>query len=83
MHDFTYPPKEFLVHVWRAYFKLLQIIGTPLFPAWREIFHGLPALIEQTRWCDELQSTLRENAFRDIHMRYLTLYGSALITARK
>lgn len=83
MHDFTYPPKEFLVRIWRAYFKLLQIIGTPLFPAWREIFHGLPGVIEQSRWCAELQWALRENAFRDIHMRYLTLYGSALVTARK
>ena len=83
MHDFTYPPKKFLVRVWRIYFKLLQMVGTPLFPAWREIFHGLPGLIEQTRWCAELKSTLHENAFRDIHMRYLTLYGSALITARK
>ncbi len=67
MRDFTYTPKEFLVLVWRIYFKLLQIIATPLFPAWREIFYGLPGLIEQTRWCTELQSTLRENAFRDIH----------------
>ena len=83
MHDFTYPPKAYLVRLWRVYLKLLQLVGTPLFPAWREIFHGLPGVIEQTRWCPELTLALEENAFRDIRMRYLTLYGSALITARK
>lgn len=83
MHDFTYPPKAYLVRLWRVYFKLLQIIGAPLFPAWREIFHGLPGLIEQTRWCLELRRALEENEFRDIQMRNLTLYGSALITALK
>jgi len=83
MHDFTFPSKKFLVYVWRAYFKLLQILGTPLFPAWREIFHELPVLIEKSRWCLELQLALRENGFREIRIRYLTLYGSALITALK
>lgn len=83
MHDFTYPPKEFLVRIWRIYFKLLQIIGTPLCPAWREIFDGLPGLIERTNWCFELRKALQENEFRDIRMQCLTLYGSALITARK
>jgi demethylmenaquinone methyltransferase/2-methoxy-6-polyprenyl-1,4-benzoquinol methylase len=83
MHDFTYPPKAYLVSLWRVYFKLLQIIGKPLFPAWREIFHGLPDLIERTRWCPELRRALEDNGFRDIRMRNLTLYGSALITALK
>lgn len=83
MHDFTFPSKKFLVYVWRTYFKLLQILGTPLFPAWRAIFHELPVLIEQSRWCLELQLALRENGFREIRIRYLTLYGSALITALK
>ena len=40
MHDFTYPPKPGLVTIWRAYFKLLQIFATPMFPAWRELFYG-------------------------------------------
>jgi demethylmenaquinone methyltransferase/2-methoxy-6-polyprenyl-1,4-benzoquinol methylase len=83
MHDFTYPPKAHLVRLWRVYFKLLQMIGTPLFPAWREIFHGLPGLIEQSRWRPELTCALEENGFRDIQKRSLTLHGSALITALK
>ncbi len=83
MHDFTHPPKAHLVRLSRIYFGALRTIGTPLFPAWREIFEELPGLIEQTRWCDELIRALEENAFRDIRRRDLTLYGSALITAVK
>lgn len=83
MHDFTYPPRAHLVRIWRLYFKILQLAGSRLFPAWREIFYGLPRLIEQTRWVSELQDALRENGFRQIRMEYLTAYGSAIITARK
>ncbi len=83
MHDFTYPPTAFLVRLWRVYFKLLQIFGAPLFPAWREIFHGLPGLIEQSRWRLEFERELEENGFKNIQTRTLTLHGSALITAVK
>ena len=83
MHDFTFPPKPYLVWIWRWYFKILQRVGSPLFPAWREIFYGLPRLIEQTRWIPELRAELETNDFRDIRLEYLTLYGSAIMTARK
>ena len=83
MHDFTYPPKTYLAWIWRFYFRALQLVGSPFFPAWREIFYGLPSLIEETRWVPELKGVLRENGFRDIQMEYLTAYGSAIITARK
>lgn len=83
MHDFTFPPKAYLVWIWRMYFKVLQWVGTPLFPDWREIFYGLPVLIEQTRWVTELRAELEANGFRDIRFEYLTLYGSAIMTARK
>lgn len=83
MHDFTFPPKPYLVWIWRGYFQVLQRVGSLVFPAWREIFYGLPRLIEETRWVPELQAVLEKHGFRDIHMEYLTLYGSAIITARK
>jgi demethylmenaquinone methyltransferase/2-methoxy-6-polyprenyl-1,4-benzoquinol methylase len=83
MHDFTFPPKAYLVWIFRLYFKILQKVGSPLFPAWREIFYGLPRLIEQTRWVPELRAELERNGFRDIQFDYLTLYGSAIMTARK
>ncbi len=83
MHDFTFPPGAFLVRLFRLYFFLLQHLGSPLFPSWREIFYGLPKLIEETRWVPELTEALRETGFVDIRMEYLTAYGSAIVTARK
>jgi demethylmenaquinone methyltransferase/2-methoxy-6-polyprenyl-1,4-benzoquinol methylase len=83
MHDFTYPPKAYLAWIWRCYFKTLQLVGNRFFPAWREIFFGLPRLIEETRWVSQLQEALRESGFRHLRLEYLTAYGSAIITARK
>ena len=83
MHDFTYPPKPHLVRLWRLYFWLLRRLGGPFFPAWREIYDDLPGLIEQTRWLDELPAALQARGFTDIRREDLTLYGSAIITARR
>ncbi|MCZ6733741.1 MAG: class I SAM-dependent methyltransferase [Gammaproteobacteria bacterium] len=83
MHDFTYPPKAYLVWIWRFYFKTLQLMGSRLFPAWREIYYGLPALIQETCWVPELKEALRENGFKDIQIEYLMAYGSAIVTGRK
>ena len=83
MHDFTYPPNRALVALWRIYFKALQLIGGALLPAWREIYYGLPTLIERTRWLPELQALLAQHRFREIRVEHLTAYGSAIVTARK
>jgi demethylmenaquinone methyltransferase/2-methoxy-6-polyprenyl-1,4-benzoquinol methylase len=72
-HDFTYPPQRHLVLLWRLYFKALQRIAGPMFPAWREIYHGLPQLIEQTRWLEELPAELQRQGFADIRRQDLTL----------
>ncbi|MBD0315350.1 MAG: class I SAM-dependent methyltransferase [Nitrospiraceae bacterium] len=81
-HDFTLPPHRVLIQIWKMYFWLLQHIGGPLLPAWRQIFHGLPGLIQQTRWQDELREALQCQGFQDIQVQHLTLYGSSIITAR-
>lgn len=83
MHDFTLPPKPYLVVLWRFYFRVLQVLGTRIFPPWREIYYGLPRLIEKTRWTSELRDLLKTNGFNSVGMEYLTLYGSAIISARK
>jgi demethylmenaquinone methyltransferase / 2-methoxy-6-polyprenyl-1,4-benzoquinol methylase len=83
MHDFTFPPKRYLVALWRAYFLLLRVIGGAFFPAWREIYRGLPQLIEKTRWVPELERALAENGFSGIRTDYLTAYGSAIVSARR
>lgn len=83
MHDFILPRGRSLVALWRLYFKALQLVGGALLPSWNEIYHGLPRLIEQTRWLPELEQALAENGFRDIRTEYLTAYGSAIVSARK
>jgi demethylmenaquinone methyltransferase / 2-methoxy-6-polyprenyl-1,4-benzoquinol methylase len=83
MHDFTFPPSRALVALWRLYFKMLQTIGGALLPGWREIYYGLPRLIEETRWLPELQHALAENGFRGVRTQYLTAYGSAIVSARR
>lgn len=83
MHDFTFPPGAFLQGLFGLYFFLLQRLGSLVFPSWREIFYGLPKLIQETRWVPELNDALRETGFVDIRTEYLTAYGSAIVTARK
>jgi demethylmenaquinone methyltransferase/2-methoxy-6-polyprenyl-1,4-benzoquinol methylase len=82
-HDFIYPPKKYLAGIWRLYFWVLQHIGSRLFPAWREIYYGLPRLIQETRWIPELTEALNDHGFRNIQLEYLTAYGAAITTARK
>jgi len=82
-HDFTFPPRPGLVMLWHAYLKLLELVGGAFFPAWREIYRGLPRLIEATRWVNELERALAENGFSDIRTEYLTAYGSAIVSARR
>jgi demethylmenaquinone methyltransferase/2-methoxy-6-polyprenyl-1,4-benzoquinol methylase len=83
MHDFTFPPGRALVLLWRLYFKALQTVGGALAPGWREIYYGLPRLIEESAWLPELQQALAENGFRDVRTQYLTAYGSAMVSARR
>lgn len=80
-HDFTLPPHPLLRRMWRTYFYLLQTLAGPVLPAWRQICYGLPRLIEETRWVNELQEKLKKEGFQNIRLDYLTLYGSALLTA--
>lgn len=83
LHDFTYPYKAVLNQVWRFYFWTLQRVGTSLFPAWREIYYGLPRLIRETRWIPESIDTLYDNGFQEIQVEHLTAYSSAIVTAWK
>jgi demethylmenaquinone methyltransferase/2-methoxy-6-polyprenyl-1,4-benzoquinol methylase len=83
MHDFTLPPGRTLRAVWRGYFALMQRTVARMLPAWREIYFGLPRLIERTTWQDDLPRLLAAQGFVDIRLEYLTLYGSAIVAARK
>jgi demethylmenaquinone methyltransferase/2-methoxy-6-polyprenyl-1,4-benzoquinol methylase len=82
MHDFTLPPNRVALAVWRGYFRMLQTIGSKIFPAWKAIYDGLPELIERTRWTSELPELLRQRGFSDVRFEWQTLGGSAIISAR-
>ena len=81
MHDFTLPPKRTLLALWHLYFLMMRNTVARALPQWSEIYRGLPALIERTRWLPELQSELARNGFTDVKVDHLTLYGSAIVTA--
>ena len=83
MHDFTFPPHAALVRIWRLYFWFMQRVAVKLYPSWREIYDGLPRLIEETRWIPELTTALQNEGFQNIRLEYLTLYGSAIVTANR
>lgn len=83
MHDFTLPPNPVLRAIWRGYFRIMQQTVARALPSWREIYFGLPRLIEATRWITEWPQLLHAQGFEDVRVEYLTLYGSALVTARK
>ena len=82
MHDFTFPPHRLVAMVWRAYFWGLQRLGSKIFPAWKEVYEGLPTLIAQTRWAPDLMALLRLQGFENVAFEWETLGGSAIVTAR-
>lgn len=83
MHDFTLPPRPWLVAIWRFYFLIMRNTVARVFSEWKEIYRSLPRLIEETRWLTILQDELTRNRFTEVKLRYLTFYGSAIITAIK
>jgi demethylmenaquinone methyltransferase/2-methoxy-6-polyprenyl-1,4-benzoquinol methylase len=83
MHDFSYPTNTLLLSMWRLYFSLLQRVGAPIFPAWREIYHELPRLIQETRWIPDLTEALKDNGFESIQVERLTGGSSTIVAARK
>jgi demethylmenaquinone methyltransferase/2-methoxy-6-polyprenyl-1,4-benzoquinol methylase len=83
MHDFMLPPAGVLRTTWRAYFAVMRRTVARLAPSWREIYDGLPRLIERTRWLEQLPALLAQHGMVDIRVEPLTLHGSALVSARK
>lgn len=82
MHDFMFPPPGPLRSTWRAYFAVMRHTVARWYPAWQEIYDGLPKLIESSRWLDELPELLRRAGFEHVRVEPFTLHGSALVSAR-
>lgn len=83
MHDFTYPSNPVFLSLWQAYFVLLRMIVSRIYPEWRTVFFELPEFLRQTRWVSDSLSFLKENAFCDITSESFTFGASAIVTARK
>jgi demethylmenaquinone methyltransferase/2-methoxy-6-polyprenyl-1,4-benzoquinol methylase len=82
MHDFTYPSTAFAEKLWRLQFGVIRPVFGTLFPAWRNAFDGLPALIEQTRWVPDLVAALRQDGFGDIRVEELSAHGATMVSAQ-
>ncbi|MEJ2728260.1 MAG: class I SAM-dependent methyltransferase [Deltaproteobacteria bacterium] len=83
VHDFTYPSDRRFARLWEFYFRLLQTVGSRIYPQWRTVFYELPQLLRRTVWVTELVDALQKNAFADITVEFLTFGTSALVTATK
>ncbi len=83
MHDFTYPPNRVFLRLWLFYFTLLQTIGSRIYPQWQPAFNGLPELLCDTTWVDDLCSLLRKHAFSGIIVEPLTFGTAAIVAAQK
>lgn len=81
MHDFTLPPNRVLLALWHFYFLVMRNTVARAIPSWMPIYEGLPRLIIATRWLDELSEALEACGFTGIRREYLTLCGSAIVTA--
>ena len=81
MHDFTYPSDGVFVRLWNFYFRILQSLGARVFPEWKTAFHELPALLQTTRWVDDLVTFLKDNGFKDIRVQPLFMNTAAMVTA--
>lgn len=83
IHDFTYPANKAFARVWEFYFKILQAIGRQFYQEWKTVFYELPGLIRETRWIDQLITTLKAERFANITVEYFTLGTSAIVSAEK
>jgi demethylmenaquinone methyltransferase/2-methoxy-6-polyprenyl-1,4-benzoquinol methylase len=82
MHEFTYPGNAFFARLWELYFKVLQILGSQIYPQWKTIYYGLPELVRETQWLRETVELLEKNGFSDIRIDSLTFGASAIVTAK-
>ena len=81
MHDFTYPRSRFVSRILGSYFRLMQTLGSPAFPQWKNVFSELEGFLRQTRWVTELVDSLVANAFKAIRVRSITLGLGTLVYA--
>ncbi len=81
MHDFSYPTRPAAARAVEAYFRVMRLLGSPLFPEWRTVFRELPVLLRATDWIDRATQSLERRGFRTIRRESLTLGIATMLTA--
>lgn len=82
MHDFTYPTNPLAAFVWEGYFKVLQMLGSRLYPQWTTIFRELPSIVREAQWVEDLTACLDRQGFDHIEVEPMFLDTSAMVVAR-
>jgi demethylmenaquinone methyltransferase/2-methoxy-6-polyprenyl-1,4-benzoquinol methylase len=83
MHDFTYPRNPAFLRLWLFYFTLLRTVGSRFYPEWRPAFEGLPELMRDTTWVEDLCGLMGQHAFSRITVERLTWGTAAIVAATK
>jgi demethylmenaquinone methyltransferase / 2-methoxy-6-polyprenyl-1,4-benzoquinol methylase len=83
LHDFTCPRNGLFRFLWLAHFRVLQTVGSRIFPEWRTVFYELPAFLQATRWLPETLDQLEKRSFEAIQPTLLTFGAAALVTAER
>ncbi len=83
MHDFSYPPRPQAARAVEGYFRVMRLLGSPLFPEWRTVFRELPVLLRATDWVEQAARCLERRRFRAIRRESLTMGVATMLTAVK
>lgn len=81
-HDFSYPRNRAIRIGWKLHFKLLRAVGL-IVTSWRHVFSELDQMIENSKWSEEVLTSLERHGFVDISSMYFTFGTSNMIVAQK
>lgn len=83
LHDFAYPSNFVFKRLWHLHMFFMKIIGTTLFPKWRNVFDELAPFVKNSRWIPEYLEALKRFGFIDIQLEKYTAGSAAIISAVK
>jgi len=83
LHDFAYPSNFVFKRLWHLHMFFTKLVGTPLFPKWRNVFDELAHFVKNSRWIPEYLEALKRFGFIDIQLEKYTAGSAAIISAVK
>jgi len=81
-HDFSYPRNKVIRILWKIHFKLLCMAGLAI-KSWRLVFSELDQMIENSKWSEELLTSLKRHGYTEISSTYFTFGTSKMVVAKK